>query len=181
VRLFVAADVPEELRAAIESQIVEPLRDSLPGARFTRPEGRHLTLKFLGNVADERVDEIAGAVREATNGHGAFDASFAEVGGFPNLRRPRVLWIGIGEGADALARLAGSLDTALEALGFAPEDRPFRGHLTLARFKQPKAVDVVVPEVRLRGFPVDEIVLFRSHLHPKGARYEALEWFPLGG
>jgi len=174
VRLFVAADVPEELRAAIESQVVEPLRECLPGARFTRPEGRHLTLKFLGNVADERIEEIVRAVREATDGHAAFDASFAQVGGFPNLRRPRVVWIGIG-------RLAGSLDTALEPLGFVPEDRPFQCHLTLARFKQPKAVDVVLPDISLQRFPVNEIVLFRSHLHPNGAAYEALDRFPLAG
>jgi len=178
VRLFVAADIPDEVRQAIEVEVVEALRDELPGARWTRPEGRHLTLKFLGNVADERVGDVAAAVGSATRGGRRFEASLAEIGAFPDPRRARVLWIGIGDGFEEFAALAAALDASLAPLGFVPEQRPFRCHLTLARFKVPQvvAVERSVPE---RSFAVDEIVLFRSHLHPKGARYEALARFPL--
>jgi 2'-5' RNA ligase len=180
VRLFVALDVPEAIKEAIESDVVDPLRDRLPGARWTRPEGRHLTLKFLGNVDDERVDEIANALRSAAARHAGFSASFAEVGGFPNLRRPRVLWIGVGEGAEPMAALASDVERELEPLGFEPEGRPFRGHFTLARFKSPRVIDPL-PEIVSPAEPFDvaQVVLFESKLHPKGARYTAVERFPL--
>ncbi len=179
MRLFVAVDVPDALRDAIESEVVEPLRDRVPGARWTRPEGRHLTLKFLGNVDDEKVSGVAEVVRAAVAAHAPFDASFSEIGGFPNLRRPRVLWIGIGNGAEEMSSLAGDVESALEPLGFEPEGRPFRGHLTLARFQQPQRIDIPALAVRLDPFTVEEVALFRSQLHPKGARYTVLQQFPL--
>ena len=92
-----------------------------------------------------------------------------------------MLWIGVGAGTEALAALAADVEATLEPLGFPSEDRPFHGHFTLARFPQPKVVgglpDVAVPSAT---FGVREIVLFRSQLHPKGARYTALERFSLG-
>lgn len=179
MRLFVAVDIPGELRNAIESEVVEPLRGRVEGARWTRPEGRHLTLKFLGNVDDDRVGAIAEALRIAADGHVPFDASFGDLGGFPTSGRPRVLWIGVDRGAEQMSALAGAVESALEPLGFEPEGRPFRGHLTLARFPQPRRIDVPEVPVRLRAFPVREITLFQSRLHPKGARYMPLEHFPL--
>jgi 2'-5' RNA ligase len=180
VRLFVAIDVPDAIKEAIEDEVVAGLRPSVAGARWTRPEGRHLTLKFLGNVDDERVGDIAGCVRQAAALRRRFDASFDEIGGFPDLRRPRVLWIGIGEGAEAMSALARDLDRVLEPLGFEPEARPFHGHFTLARFPKPQLIgelrEVSVP---VDSFAVDEVILFRSQLHPKGARYTALERFRL--
>lgn len=181
MRLFVAVDVPEAIKQAIESDVVGPLRDRLPGARWTRPDGRHLTLKFLGNVSDDRVDGIGAALGPVAGAHKAFRTSFAEVGGFPNLHRPRVLWVGVGEGAEPMARLAADVESRLEPIGFEPEGRPFHGHFTLARFPRPRVVDdmpsVLVPASM---FEVAEVVLFQSQLHPKGARYIALERFPLG-
>jgi 2'-5' RNA ligase len=180
VRLFVAVDVPDELKAAIESDVVDPLRAELPGPRWTRPESRHLTLAFLGEVAEERVDAIADAVRNAAASRACFEAAFETIGGFPNLRRPRVLWIGLGTGAEPTAGLATSVQEGLVPLGFEPEHRPFRSHLTLARCNPPRPLgelpSVAVPAER---FPVRHAVLFRSQLHPKGARYTALERFPL--
>ncbi len=180
VRLFVAIDVPEALKQAIESDVVRAMRDAVPGARWTKPESRHLTLKFLGNVDDERVDDISGAIRSASQRHAAFRASFAEVGAFPNAHRPRVLWVGVGEGSAAMSALAGDLERDLDPLGFPPEGRPFRGHLTLARFPRPRVVDEL-PSVPVPpdAFDVNATVLYRSQLHPKGARYTPLERFPL--
>ena len=182
MRLFVAVDVPEALKHAIESDVVGGLRDVVAGARWTRPEGRHLTLKFLGNVDDERFEEIALAIRSVGGRHPAFSAAFSELGGFPSIRRPRVLWVGIGEGGEPMASLAVDLESALEPLGFEPEGRPFHGHFTLARFPRPRIIEslptVAIPDAR---FEVDEFVLFRSQLHPKGARYTPLERFTLTG
>jgi 2'-5' RNA ligase len=180
VRLFVAVEIPDDLRDAIENDVVGALRDRVPGARWTRPEGRHLTLAFLGNVSEDRVGDIKKALASTASRNVPFDASFDAVGGFPNLRRPRVLWIGIGAGAEPMSALARALSLALEPLGFPPEDRRFEGHLTLARFKQPKIIEVPAVAAPPDSFPVTEIVLFESRLHPQGARYEARDRFALG-
>ncbi len=180
MRLFVAVDVPDAISDAIERDVVGPLRDVLPGARWTRPEGRHLTLKFLGEVADERLEGVGEAMSGAASRNERFDAAFDVLGGFPNMRRPRVLWVGIGAGAEPLASLAGDIEAALEPLGFAGEDRPFRGHFTLARFPKPSMVgQLPAVSVPSEPFAVAELVLFRSQLHPKGARYTALARFAL--
>jgi 2'-5' RNA ligase len=182
LRLFVAFDMPTQLMEALESGVVEPLRPVVPGARWTRPEGRHLTVKFLGEVADERVRGISRALAHAARGHAPFEAALERIGGFPSLRRPRVLWVGVGEGADAMARVAADVDEGLGGEGFQREARPFAAHLTLARFKVPAPVGQL-PEVDVpsRPFPVSEVVLFRSELRREGARYTAVERFPLAG
>ena len=180
MRLFVAVDVPDGVKDAVERDVVTPLRDAFPAARWSRPEGRHLTLKFLGEVSDERLEGVGDALAEAAPRHVGFDAAFGDVGGFPNLRRPRVLWIGIGRGADELGALAAGIEDVLQPLGFPGEDRPFRGHYTLARFREPTLIGALPPvAVPAQPWRVDEVVLFRSQLHPKGARYTALERFPL--
>jgi RNA 2',3'-cyclic 3'-phosphodiesterase len=183
VRLFVAVDVPDAIKTAIERDVVEPLRPVLSGARWSRPEGRHLTLKFLGEVPagdGSRVGVVGKAVSEAASEHVRFDAAFDILGGFPNLRRPRVLWLGIGPGSDELTALAASIEQSLGPLGFPSEDRPFHPHFTLARFPKPSVVgEMPEPAVPQQAFAVNELILFRSQLHPKGARYTALERFPL--
>lgn len=180
MRLFVAVDVPDAIKDAVERDVVTPLRDTVPGARWSRPEGRHLTLKFLGEVAEDRVASAAEALQKAASAQAGFGVAFDVFGGFPNVRRPRVLWLRIGDGSDDLAALAQAVEGALQPLGFPGEDRSFRGHFTLARFPKPRILEslpsVDVPTARWR---VDEVTLFRSQLHPKGARYTALERFPL--
>lgn len=177
MRLFVAVDVPQHLKDAIETGVVERLRGAASGAKWTRPEGRHLTLKFLGNVEDEREGEIAGVVERVASRHQPFDAAFSEIGGFPNVRRPRVLWVGIGKGNDAMAALAHDLDASLTPLGFEPEARDFRGHFTLARFTKPTVLELPAIAVPDEPFAVRELTLFESKLHPKGARYTVRDRF----
>ncbi len=180
MRLFVAVDVPNAIKQAIENDVVESLRPHLTGARWTRPEGRHLTLKFLGNVDDDRVEEIAAELSGAAARSKRTRVAFEQLGGFPNLRRPRVLWLGIGPGAEDLALLAEAVEEALQPLGFPGEDRPFHAHFTLARFPRPAPIrELPEVDVPAKRFAVADIVLFRSQLHPKGARYTALERFPL--
>src|SRR5207248_1409265 len=129
-------------QAAIRAALAQaPSRDR--EINWTRPEGIHLTLKFLGET--DRVDQVI----EALQGIGPFEKFFVEVKGFgffPDARRPRVLWTGI-EAPPALAELAGRVETAMEKLGFPPEQRPFTPHLTLARFQSRR------PETRLMKLP----------------------------
>lgn len=184
MRLFIAIDLPDSVRAALASEQAR-LRDACAGSgdiRWTRPEGVHLTLKFLGEVAATRLPEVTTAL----DGLGRFEPFEIEVGGFgffPSARRPRVFWVGL-EAPPALGDLAKRVEVAMEPLGFAREDRPFQPHLTLARFDSQRpqpALEVALQKsgaVSFGRFTVTEFFLFESKLRPGGAEYSRIARFP---
>ncbi len=181
IRLFVAVEIPARHKQVLGG-IAERLKDTWPRARWVRPENRHVTLKFLGWTTNDRVPAIAAGVREVAASHVASELRMTSLGGFPSNRRLRVLWVGLDDPAGLLGALAVDLENAFEKLGWVPENRPFRPHLTLARFDPPERASGDLPDVDLDSEPpikVDRLVLFRSQLHKGGARYEALEEFPL--
>jgi len=149
------------------------------------PDNYHLTLKFLGDVEDQRTVEIGAALSAATRGIQAFDIAFAGLGGFPTPTRPRVLWAGVTGGGPRLADLAGAVDDALVAIGFAPEPRAFSAHITLGRVREPRRdaglADALARAagLELGSSRVDRIVLMRSQLSPAGARYSEVSSAPL--
>lgn len=181
VRLFVAVEIPERHKQAL-ADVAERLKETWPRARWVRPENRHVTLKFLGWTTNDRLSAIAAAMREVAASYVASELHLTSLGGFPSNRRLRVLWVGLDDPAGLLAALAAELESAFEKLGWTPENRPFRPHLTLARFEPPERAPASLPDVDLGAEPpikVDRLVLFRSQLHKGGAQYEALEEFPL--
>jgi RNA 2',3'-cyclic 3'-phosphodiesterase len=183
LRLFVAADVPAPVKAAVEAA-VGPHRDRVRVARWTLRDSWHITLKFLGSTWPRQMDEVRAAVRAAAAAAGPFETHMTEVGVFPSVRRARVVWAGVDDPGGRFAALAGDLDTRLEE-DFAPETRAFSPHLTLARLTPSRnlgefAPDLVGTPIESRPFAVDSVVLYRSRMAPGGARYEALERVPLG-
>jgi RNA 2',3'-cyclic 3'-phosphodiesterase len=177
VRLFIAVQLPPELT----DRAAALLPEAVPALKRVRPELMHVTLAFLGWTPDEQLEAVNEAARAAATGHGAFDLSFAGVGRFPASGRPRVVWIGIGEGADALAGLASSVTAELRGRQLKFDDRPFAPHLTLARVREEAsgpdagtiaaAVETItVPDLRTN---VDRIAVVESVLSPKGPRYRA--------
>jgi 2'-5' RNA ligase len=182
LRLFVAADVPDGHLDAIEIA-TEELRDRLPNARWTSRTNRHVTLKFLGSTDPDLIDDVQGAVGAAAGAETASELELTELGAFPSIKRARVLWVGLADPSETLGRLARRLDENLAPLGFEAEKRAFTAHLTLARLKAPAPIDPL-PAVDLTGlgpFALDRVVLWRSHLSPKGATYERLGEYPLRG
>jgi 2'-5' RNA ligase len=179
LRLFFAVAVPAELLDSVRARSAE-LRNRWPDARWTAPENQHLTLKFLGATAPEHLDEVRRAGAEVAQSQPAAEVMLTELGAFPSIRRARVLWMGVSDPSGVLTALARGLSSALEPLGFVPEARPFVPHLTLARFKAPVRLNED-PSLDLEqaAFDVSELGLWRSHLSPKGARYELLESLPL--
>lgn len=183
VRAFVALELPEEVRELIRREQTQ-LRAELPRARWTRPEGQHLTLKFLGETAAEVLIELNRALAGATAGLPPVSVSLAGSGFFPNPMRPRVAWVG-GE-APGGAELAAAVDAAAIGVGFTPERRPWSLHLTQARLERRWPREAVERFLEWgRGFEpapfsCAEVVLFESELRPGGAVYTALERFPLG-
>lgn len=129
MRIFIALDIPAEIRTRI-LEYAERARRFAPEARWARPEGLHVTLKFIGEASDATVQEIKSAL--AAVKAAPFEVTFASAGFFPSPKSPRVFWVGV-EGEQALPQLAATIDNATEKLGVAKEERGYNPHLTLAR------------------------------------------------
>jgi 2'-5' RNA ligase len=155
--------------------------------RWVAAENVHLTLKFLGEVDEGLVPTVEEALAAAAGAARPFALALQGGGCFPNERSPRVIWVGVGEGSDEASRLAGEVERALKLLGFAPEKRRFRPHLTIGRPKDPREGAATTAEKieQLRGFvaPAAEVralALIKSTLTPEGAVYDVLRRFELG-
>ena len=183
MRLFVAVELPAEVRNAIAAGTAA-LRRELPPARWVRPEGIHITLKFLGEHPEALVRRLDEAVGPALAGESPVLVAPGGGGFFPHERRPRVAWVG-GEAA-GLVSWAEAVDEACTGLGVPRETRPFALHLTLARLERPwpaAAVARFTEEAaawKMPAFVAREAVLFRSELRPQGAVYTALHRWPVG-
>jgi RNA 2',3'-cyclic 3'-phosphodiesterase len=183
LRLFVAVDPSPDAVRAVDSAL-EPWRERYPRGRWVRPENRHITLKFLGRTWPRLVDSVHEACREAAGTIRPFSLSLGGLGVFPRATRARVLWVGLEDPEGGLTVLAKALDAAL-ADDFPPEKRGFTGHLTVARFDPPGDLSEAAPDferfqIEAGPFRVSQLLLYQSHLSPRGARYEVLESFPLG-
>lgn len=178
-RLFIAVSVPEGPLRTVE-HAVEPLRRELPDARWAAIASQHITLKFLGWTEESRVEEVRTAMASVAAQHESADVSMRDVGAFPNQRRARVVWAGIEDASRLLSSLAHALEAAVEPLGFERERRPFTPHLTLARIKNPTRVNLEPISVVSDPWRVSTVELFRSHVSPRGARYEVLSSETLG-
>jgi 2'-5' RNA ligase len=183
MRQFLAAELPGEVRRRV-AEVRAGLEERLRGWRWVRTDAVHLTLRFLGEVGQDTDRRARPAWSRVAAGGEPFRLRLAGLGRFPPRGGPRVLWAGLEEtepGA-ALASLAAGLEGAARELGWEPERRTFRPHLTLARRRRGARPDEPPAGAKLgeaEGW-VRRIVLFQSHLEPGGARYTALESFPLG-
>jgi 2'-5' RNA ligase len=178
VRAFVALELGAAVRDAI-GKLMASLRARTPGARWVRPEGVHLTLRFLGDTPPERIEELLPLLAAAASGCEPVEARATGLGTFPGPGKPpRVLWLGIGLPPSALS-LQAACERAAVAVGFPREERPFRGHLTLARFRE-RVSRPALPPVDLGPIPLQTLALVRSELRPGGAVYTAIARFPLG-
>jgi len=183
VRSFIAIELPEEAKQGLARLRSELERTEHSFVKWVDPGGIHLTLKFLGNIPFKQVGEITKAVTEAAQGISPFHLEISGLGAFPNLKQPRVLWVGIGGEIDKLSRLQQNIDSVLAPLGFAKEERPFTPHLTLARIRQEtspgerKSFGELVVSTSFENkyhIAVDAISLMRSQLTPARAIYTCL-------
>lgn len=185
MRLFVALNLPAAERQRIHES-TRRLREGGFPVRWVAPEQIHLTMKFLGHVADARAGEIERAVRDSARGVRPFELRVGGVGGFPNLRNPRVVWLGV-EPAPEMESLYGELEDQLDALSFDRETRAFHPHLTLGRAQSDaraaalRGLDATCAEIGYRSVvPVRTLDLMESHLKRSGAEYEVRLAAPLG-
>jgi 2'-5' RNA ligase len=177
VRSFVALELPPGVRSAI-GDLQARLRPRLGSIRLVRPEGAHLTLRFLGDTTPAQVEALRGPLALAAAECPACDVRLRGLGTFPDRGSPRLLWLGLEPPAAVLA-LQAACERAAVAAGFAREGRAFVPHLTLGRWRErDRRPDL--PEADLGPARVDVLVLFRSDLAREGARYTSLARFPLG-
>lgn len=184
IRAFVAANLNPDLQVAL-AMVQDRLRATRADVGWVRPENLHLTLKFLGQVEEERIGAIRDAIAAAAAGSGPVRLVFQGLGAFPNPRAARVVWIGLSHGAEVLAALQAGIEAALESLGFGREARPFTAHLTLGRVRGPARREQLAralaeaPTEALGEMVLDRIELMKSDLSAGGARYSILQSFPL--
>jgi 2'-5' RNA ligase len=192
MRLFVALDIDTAIRQRI-ARFLDGVREFAPDARWVRAESLHLTLKFIGEQPDRKLD----AIKQSLAGiHSPATAlNFHGYGFFPTVRSARVFWVGV-EADDHLARLAGAVEQALEPLGIKAEGRDFSPHLTLARgksaapqrrpddrsnraFQRLQEKLNALPSPEFGTMTAREFFLYQSKLSPAGSQYTQLQRFPL--
>ncbi|MBI4458876.1 MAG: RNA 2',3'-cyclic phosphodiesterase [Acidobacteria bacterium] len=182
MRAFVAIDIPEDVRRRI-ADLLQALRPVTDRVRWTRPEGLHITLKFIGELAPEQVESVQ-AQLASVGLHAPLSLQVRGIGYFPNERSPRVIWLGISSGPE-LAELAGQMEGSLEAIGIPRENRPFSSHLTLGRLRTPGKILAVKETLRrcepleFGSFTANEFYLYESRLSPAGSIYRRLAHFPI--
>jgi len=186
VRTFLAIELPPYIKDLTED-IKKRVMPALKGIRWIRPEGSHITLKFFGDIFRDNMICISEVVEKNVRGIAPITLDVRSPGGFPSLKKPRVVWLGIGGEIQRLEALQATIDRDLKECGFPGENRPFKPHLTLGRARRRGGTIYGVEhlmqatgDMGTHRFDVRELILFKSKLEPGGAVYTPLSRFPLG-
>jgi 2'-5' RNA ligase len=184
-RIFTAIEISEAARRRV-SDYIEMLRRAFPKVRagWDKPEKLHLTLKFLGETSDSQLDELISISSEAARRFSPFKLTIAGTGVFPNERRPRVMWLGVIDEGRNLSKINRIFETECEKIGFPPEKRNYKPHLTVARLKDPSnsselAGKHLAEKFEPVEFEVSRIVIYESALLPHGSVYQIVDSFDL--
>jgi RNA 2',3'-cyclic 3'-phosphodiesterase len=185
LRTFIAVSIPEDVRTRALA-VGRQLAAIAPDVKWVEPQSLHWTLSFLGNVDPRESGEICAAVAEAALEHEPFDLEVRGAGAFPTPDRPRTLWLGVGEGREAIVALQASIEKSLESLGFRGEARRYTPHLTIGRPgrgqppRELAAELAALADYRAGTMLVDEVTIFSSELRRDGPVYDPLGFAPLG-
>ena len=183
VRSFIAIELPDELKLGLAQLEAQLKMSRQPWVKWVDPYSIHLTLKFLGSVNVDRINEITKVMEESVQGIPPLHLEVKDLGVFPSLSRVQVAWVGVSGEVDKLSQLQQHLETNLARLGFAPESRPFTPHLTLARLRNQASLDEqqkfgqLIANTRFEAtytIKVDAISLIKSQLTREGAIYSRI-------
>ncbi len=190
VRSFIAIPVPSERIEALEQSVKHLDEEIGRHVRWVRPEGIHLTLKFMGDIPAATAERVLEALLPVTAGFNSFQLSISGLGVFPNSRRPRVLWAGLDGGLKSLSELHMAVDEAVGKLGLPKDQRPFSPHLTLGRVRRDAAegqlqkIGEAMSSTKIPSVPAwlaDMVNLMRTELDPAGSRHYLMGSAPIGG
>lgn len=175
MRLFIAIPLPQNIKDYLRD-VQTQFKECYCVAKWVNPQNIHMTLKFLGQLKEEKIPAIKNVIKEVAVNFSALEVRLTEFGFFPNERNPRVFFVST-DNEETLQKIAYTLEEKLEALGFEREYR-FRSHITLARFKSRKNIECLVGKTKEikadKTFPVDSIILYKSTLTPHGPIYEEI-------
>ncbi len=185
MRTFIAIEIPSEIKSAL-TELQKELRRAGAEVSWTKPENFHLTLIFLGEVDEMRIKEVERICVDSSREFRPFLLSLGATGVFPNSRQPRVLWAGLSGDVEIVVEIKRRLEENLALIGFEPEGKVWRPHLTIGRLKSNRntrdllelADAYTLPAL---SFTVSEIVLMKSELHPAGSIYTGIVKARLGG
>jgi len=171
LRTFIAFETPEAIRQSITAFQSE-LKKSGADVRWEPPDKFHVTIKFLGNVEESRLPELTRQIQSVCENDRSFKVWYRGAGGFPDLKHPRVIWLGCENEDGVLANIKSALDTVLLPHGFEIEDRPFRPHVTLGRIRSPKGLHYLTPKLENLTFEplmgtIFEVLIVKSVLRPQ--------------
>jgi 2'-5' RNA ligase len=185
IRSFIAIEVPLPLQARI-GELQQEMKRLDTDVKWVRPGGVHLTLRFLGTVPKEILEEIALAISPLISLKKPFDLRICGLGCFPSSRNPRVIWLGIDRGSEQVSCLQETIEKKMVGIVLPSERRPFRPHLTIGRIRSLRGKGALAQaiemdqHVEIGAFQAKEIILFQSELSPTGAVYTKLNIFPMG-
>ncbi len=180
IRSFIAVELPAAVISLLDN-LQQELQALGLKARWVRPQNIHLTLKFLGNIDPAAIEDIGEAMAEAAGDCAPFALTVGGIGFFPGIKRPRVIWVGLGGATTVLLNLQRNLANRLAAVGFAKEKRSFKAHLTLGRIRRAVHPNILgqaledYSDLENLNFSADRIILFKSDLKPSGAVYTHLK------
>lgn len=183
IRSFIALELDQRVHREIERLQAE-LRKARADVKWVRPEGVHLTLKFLGDVAETTIADMVPALAETIQVHAALSLRLQGLGTFPGPGNPRVVWLGLAGDLKPLANLQKDVETIAALYDFPPENRPFKPHLTLGRVRSAQGRRELLDTMSRQtpepiAFQVTRVIYFKSDLKPSGAQYTALHHLPL--
>lgn len=183
VRTFIAINLGSSLHRTL-SEVIDKFASSKASVRWVAPEIAHLTLKFLGNVEEARLPEVSATCRKAVEGFNPIELELRAVGCFPNMNRPRVVWLGIEKGKEPLKKLQKNVENELELIGFPKEEREFRAHLTIGRVKGNDGISRLcrlLEEERnifIGSMRAEKMSVMKSKTMPSGPVYTELKAIP---
>jgi 2'-5' RNA ligase len=185
IRTFIAIPLPQSMLSEIEN-LIQVMKKRSADVKWVKSQSVHLTLKFLGNLSSEDLTKVfSGMNRLFRTPPEKFQLNTGSLGAFPNIKKPRVLWIGIGgPGIEALQKLQADIETEMGKQGFPKENRKFSPHLTVGRIKFSRNLSLLVEAFSAYSFPiqdfiVDRILVMRSDLRPSGAVYSVQQTYVL--
>jgi len=180
MRTFIAIELSDEIRSSID-QIQSHLKYSGADVRWVEEKNIHLTLKFLGEITEEKLQQVIAALEIIAEEVKPFEISIKDIGAFPKIDFPRVIWVGLDKGALESAELAKKIDDALSKIGFEKESRPFAAHLTIGRVRSPKNKEALKQKISTLNSKfstkiqlISSVTLFQSKLTPHGPIYTKL-------
>ncbi len=182
MRTFIAIELPKEIKDFL-SRLQEELKACGADVKWVAPENIHLTLKFLGEIDEKKLEKITGIIEETAQGKNKFQVCISSLGAFPKIDFPRVIWVGVDTGDKEVKDIAKDLEEKIAKIGIPKEDRPFSSHITIGRTKSSLTREGLVQDLKDKAdlgggklnFSVTKITLFKSTLTPKGPIYEVLK------